>query len=124
MLRYLKDHSKAIYPVLEAKGEKIRKGVQEAFDQEGLDVVVTGIGSLFQTHFPFNKGGILNSPHLIHHLTDIEKREVEFRIRMLTKGIHVMHGGGALSIAHSDEDIKKIIKAAREVAKEMKEDES
>jgi glutamate-1-semialdehyde aminotransferase len=30
-----------------------------------------------------------------------------------------MHGGGALSIAHSDEDIEKIIGAAREVAREM-----
>jgi glutamate-1-semialdehyde 2,1-aminomutase len=39
---------------------------------------------------------------------------------MLVKGIHVMHGGGALSMAHSDEDIEKIIKASREVAKEMK----
>jgi glutamate-1-semialdehyde aminotransferase len=32
-----------------------------------------------------------------------------------------MHGGGSLSIAHSDEDIEKIIEAAREVAKEMAE---
>ena len=62
----------------------------------------------------------LNSPHSIHQFTDIEKREVEFRIRMLTKGIHVMHGGGGLSIAHSDKDIQKIIEATREVAREMK----
>jgi glutamate-1-semialdehyde 2,1-aminomutase len=40
---------------------------------------------------------------------------------MLTKGIHVMHGGGGLSIAHTNEDIEKIIKATREVAKEMAE---
>jgi glutamate-1-semialdehyde aminotransferase len=39
---------------------------------------------------------------------------------MLTKGIHVMHGGGGLSTAHSDEDIKKIIESAREVGREMK----
>jgi glutamate-1-semialdehyde aminotransferase len=39
---------------------------------------------------------------------------------MLTKGIHVMHGGGSLSIAHSDRDIEKIIKATREVGREMK----
>jgi glutamate-1-semialdehyde aminotransferase len=31
-----------------------------------------------------------------------------------------MHGGGGLSMAHSDKDIEKIIKAAREVAREMK----
>jgi glutamate-1-semialdehyde 2,1-aminomutase len=119
MLRYLKDHHKKVYPILESKGEKVRKGVQEALDREGLDAVVTGIGSLFQTHFPFQKGGTLNSPHSIHRFTDIEKREMEFRLKMLTKGIHVMHGGGCLSIAHSDEDIEKIIKAARKVGKEM-----
>lgn len=119
MLRYLKDRRKEVYPLLESKGEKVRKGVQKALDQEGLNAVVTGIGSLFQTHFPFEKGVTLNSPHSIHRLTDIDKREIEFRVRMLTKGVHVMHGGGALSMAHSDEDIKKIINAARKVAREM-----
>jgi glutamate-1-semialdehyde 2,1-aminomutase len=119
MLHYLKDHSDEVYPLLETKGEKIRKGVQEAIHHEGLNAIVTGIGSLFQTHFPFQKGVILDSPHSIHKFTDIEKREVEFRIRMLTKGVYMMHGGGGLSIVHSDEDIEKIIGAAKEVAKEM-----
>jgi glutamate-1-semialdehyde 2,1-aminomutase len=119
MLRYLKDHRKKIYPLLESKGEKIRKRLQEALDREGLIGVVTGTGSLFQTHFPFEKGATLNSPQSIHRLTDLEKRENEFRVRMLAKGIHVMHGGGCLSTAHSDEDIEKVIKAVRKVAKEM-----
>lgn len=122
MLRYLKDHGQKVYAILESNGEKVRKGVQEAFDREGLNAVVTGIGSLFQTHFPFQKGETLNSPHAINRFTDVGKREVEFRLRMLTKGIHVMHGGGCLSIAHSGEDIEKIIKAARKVAREMKKD--
>jgi glutamate-1-semialdehyde 2,1-aminomutase len=119
MLRYLTDHRQKVYSVLESKGKKIQGGIQEAFDREGVDAVVTGIGSLFQTHFPFQKGKRLNSPHSIHRFTDIEKREIEFRVRMLSKGIHVMHGGGSLTLAHSDEDIGKIIKATREVAKEM-----
>jgi glutamate-1-semialdehyde 2,1-aminomutase len=119
MLCYLKEHQQKVYPLLESKGEEVREGVQKAFDREGLDAVVTGIGSLFQTHFPFQKRESLDSPHSINRFTDIEKREMEFRIRMLTKGIHVMHGGGCLSIAHSDEDIEKIIKAARKVAREM-----
>jgi glutamate-1-semialdehyde 2,1-aminomutase len=119
MLHYLKDHAEEVYPLLEARGKKVREGIQESFRREGLDAIVTGIGSLFQTHFPFQKGVTLNSPHSINTFTDIEKREVEFRIRMLTKGVHVMHGGGGLSIAHSDEDIEKIIGAAGEVAREM-----
>jgi glutamate-1-semialdehyde 2,1-aminomutase len=119
MLRYLKDHRERVYPPLESKGEKVRKGVQEALNREGLNALVTGTGSLFQTHFPFEKGTILDSPQSIHRLTDLEKREIEFRVRLLAKGIHVMHGGGCLSMAHSDEDIEKIIKAARTVGREM-----
>ena len=121
MLGYLKDHAEEVYPALEAQGEKVRKGVQESLLREGVDAVVTGIGSLFQTHFPLQKEVMFNSPHSINQFTNIEKREVEFRIRMLTKGIHVMHGGGGLSIAHSDKDIEKIIETAREVAREMAE---
>ncbi len=120
MLRYLRAHRKTIYPLLESKGEKVRKRLQGALDREGLNAVVTGIGSLFQTHFPFEKGVTLNSPQSIHRLTDLEKREIEFRVRMLAKGVHVMHGGGCVSFAHSDEDIEKFIKATRNVAREMK----
>jgi glutamate-1-semialdehyde 2,1-aminomutase len=118
----LKDHHKKIYPLLESRGEKVRKGLQEALDREGLNAVVTGTGSLFQTHFPFEKEVTLNSPQSIHGLTDLEKREIEFRVRILAKGIHVMHGGGCLTVAHSDQDIEKIIRAARKVAREMKKD--
>jgi glutamate-1-semialdehyde 2,1-aminomutase len=119
MLRYLKDQAAEVYPLLEAKGEEVRKGVQESLHREAIDAIVTGTGSLFQTHFLIQKGLTLDSPHTIHQFTDIEKKEVEFRLRMLTKGVHVMHGGGSLSIAHSDDDIEKIIEAARQVAKEM-----
>ena len=119
MLHYLKDHAEEVYSLLEAKGKKVREGAQESFRREGMNAIVTGFSSLFQTHFPFQQGVTLDSPHKIQQLTDIEKREVEFRIRMLTKGVHVMHGGGALSITHSDDDIEKIIRATGEVAKEM-----
>jgi glutamate-1-semialdehyde 2,1-aminomutase len=119
MLRYLKAHREEIYPILESRGEKVRKGVQKALQDEGVNAIITGIGSLYQTNFPLEKSAILNSPHSIHRFTDIEKREVEFRIRMLTKGVHVMHGGGGLSLAHSEEDILKIIEVTRAVAREM-----
>ncbi len=119
VLHYLRDYEDEVFPLLESRGEKIRKGLQGVFDKEGVNAIVTGIGSLFQTHFPFQKEVTLNSPHSINELTDTEKREVEFRIRMLNHGVHVMHGGGSLSMAHSDEDIERIIQATREVAREM-----
>ncbi len=120
MLNYLKNHSQEIYPLLEENGKMIREGIKKAFDSEGVEAIVTGTASLFQTHFPIEKGKNFNSPQSINQWTDIEKREIEFRLRMLSKGVHIMHGGGSLSISHSKEDIEKIIEATREVAKEMK----
>jgi glutamate-1-semialdehyde 2,1-aminomutase len=38
---------------------------------------------------------------------------------MLNKGVYTMYGGGALSMAHTDEDINNIVYAAEEVAREM-----
>jgi glutamate-1-semialdehyde 2,1-aminomutase len=119
VLGHLKDFEEEIYPFLDGKGEGIRKDLQEVFNQVGVNAIVTGIGSLFQIHFPFERCELLNSPHSINGRTDIEKREVEFRIRMLNYGVHVMHGGGSLSVAHTDEDIERIIQATRDVAKEM-----
>jgi len=119
MLHYLHDYEEEVYPLLESRGEKVRKELQEMFYVEGINARVTGIGSLFQIHFPFEKQVVLDSPQAINQKTDIEKREGEFRIRMLNHGVHVMHGGGSLSMSHSDEDIERIIQAAREVAKEM-----
>ena len=119
MIHYLKDHAHEVYPLLEARGEKVRKGIQEAMQRNGIPCLVTGAGSLFQTHFPQKKGVMLNSPQALNEFTDIEKREVEFKVRMLTKGIHVVHGGGAVSLAHSEADIQNTIEAAGEVAKDM-----
>jgi glutamate-1-semialdehyde 2,1-aminomutase len=122
MLRHLKDHAEEIYPLLEAKGKKAREGIQKMFDREGVNALVTGIGSLFQTHFlrEEKKGLTLDSPQAIYQFTDVDKREGEYRIRMLNKGVHVIHGGGALSISHSEEDIERIVEAAGEAAREMK----
>jgi len=119
MLQHLKDQAAEIYPVLEAKGKAAREGIQKALRHHGIQSIVTGIGSLFQTHFPYRDDAVLDSPNAIHQLTDVDKRENEFRIRMLTKGVHVMHGGGAISTAHSDRDIDRIIQAAGEIGREM-----
>lgn len=122
MLNYLRTHAHEIYPLLDEKGEKVRQGVARALRENGVEAIVTGTGSLYQTHFPLAPDAVLDSPHSIHRLTNLEKKEVEFRLRMMNHGVHVMHGGGALSLAHSEEDMTRIIEAAGEVAREMAEE--
>ena len=120
VVSYLKKNEKDIYPELADKGEKMRKGIKQAFDDANVDAIVTGFASLFQTHFPLKKDDRPRNPHEILLKTDINKREVEFKIRMLNHGVNLMHGGGAISTAHTDKDIEKVIEAAREVAVEMR----
>jgi glutamate-1-semialdehyde 2,1-aminomutase len=119
MIHYLKDHADEIYPQLDARGQKVREGIQAAMRRHGIRVGVTGVGSLFQTHFPYREGETLNTAHAVNQLTDTDKREGEFRIRMLNNGVHVVHGGGALSFAHSEREVQRIIEAAGSVAQEM-----
>jgi len=50
MIHYLKDHAHEVYPCWTQRRE-VRKGIQEAMRRNGISCIVTGVGSLFQTHF-------------------------------------------------------------------------
>jgi glutamate-1-semialdehyde 2,1-aminomutase len=51
--------------------------------------------------------------------TDLSRRDKEFRLRLLNKGVYTIRGGGAVSMAHTDQDLQKIIRAVDESAAEM-----
>jgi glutamate-1-semialdehyde 2,1-aminomutase len=78
------------------------------------------MGSLCGLYFPHKLETVVKSPNQMYQLTDLEKVDQEFRLRMMNRGVFVMHGGGAVSFAHTDEDMARVIKAAEEVAYEMK----
>jgi len=119
MLRHLEAHEKEIYPALEKKGEKVRGGIEKAFHSRGVPARCLGAGSLFTTCFPPSNDVPMRNIEDVETKTDIIKREREFRLRMLNKGVYTMYGGGALSMAHTGEDMDRIIGAAEEVAREM-----
>jgi len=100
-------------------GERMRRGVEEAFRQNGIDAQCNGYGSLYQVTFPLQKDAEIRSPRDILERTDSRKRDVEYKLGMMNEGIFVVKGGGALSTEHSEEDIEKIIRATQKVAKVM-----
>ncbi len=118
-LRYLKENANWIYSKLKEMGERVRRGVEEAFRQNGIDAQCNGYGSLYQVTFPLQKDAEIRSPRDILERTDSRKRDVEYKLGMMNEGIFVVKGGGALSTEHSEEDIEKIIRATQKVAKEM-----
>lgn len=119
MVDYLKANEKQIYPRLDRLGHKLMTGAQEAFRKRGVPAKCTGYGSLFMVNFPLAEGIDIDSPEKVHHETDIEKKEVDLKVRMLEKGVHVVHGGGAISAAHTDADVDEITAAYDEVAGDM-----
>jgi glutamate-1-semialdehyde 2,1-aminomutase len=119
MLRHLEEHEKEVYPALEEKGQKLRQGIEKAFRSHEIPVKCFGVGSLFTTCFPKAADTPLRNMEDVELHTDMVRREKQFRLSLLNKGVYTMYGGGAVSMAHSDRDLEHIIKAAEKVAEEM-----
>jgi glutamate-1-semialdehyde 2,1-aminomutase len=118
-IQYLKENARWIYPKLKELGSTARKGVEDAFRQTRINAQCSGYGSLYQVAFPLQKGARIRSPKDVLERTDSEKRDLEFKLRMMNEGIFVVKGGGALSTAHSEEDVERIIRATQKAAREM-----
>ena len=116
---YLRNHAKDVYPRIDRLGQKLREGMAKAFQRSGIIGRTTGIGSLCGAYFPYKPETIVRNPTEMQQLTDLEKLDHEFKVRMLNHGAFVMHGGGGVSFAHSDEDIERVITATETVAREM-----
>jgi glutamate-1-semialdehyde 2,1-aminomutase len=129
MIRHLIAGADEIYPRLAALGQRLRRGIEEAFAGEGIEVVCSGDGnevvpgsSLFFIHFPRRKAGRLG-PEALHDQSrwDLDLRERILKLALLNEGVHVVHGGGALSAAHRDEDVWRTIEACAAVARLFKD---
>lgn len=118
VVEHLMKNEGEIYSYLDEKGEKLRQGLREAFRKTGIRVEVYGIASLCGLVFPSHTLKP-RSPQDVLNYCDHKLVDVEYKIRMMNKGIFVMHGGGALSVAHTDREIDLIIQAAEETAQDM-----
>ena len=119
VVEYLKNHAKDFYPRIDQLGQKLREGMASAFKRNGIAGRSTGVGSLCGAYFPHKPETIVRNPTEMQQLTDLEKLDHEFKVRMLNHGVFVMHGGGGVSAAHTDDDIGLVIAAVEKVAQEM-----
>src|SRR5262245_31452248 len=63
-INYLANNKDKVYPTLSSLGEKVRIKLEHTFKDSGIDVELTGLGSLFQVHF------LNNNVRSIHNATD------------------------------------------------------
>jgi len=128
MLKHLVQNAASIYSKLARSGETLRTGIESAFQAEGIDAVCTGRGndavtgsSLYMVNFPLTRSARRSAEDLWNPvLFDQRLKEEVIKLALLTVGVHVVHGGGAVSTAHGAKDIERTIAAYGEVARLFK----
>lgn len=110
-LRYLRRNARRVYEGLEAKGRRLRSGVDRAFGEAGLETTTTGLGSLFLTHF-----GV--APRNAEDASRESKRTAHrYCLDLMSQGIFILPGHpGAISTAHTTTDIESLVSASRRAA--------
>ncbi len=128
MMTYLVEHGSEIYPRLAELGEKARRAMEAAFAEEGIYARCSGASealpgsSLVKLHFPYREDTPLESPDEVHNpdLYDDVLAEKTLRLALLLEDVHTVHGGGALSTAHTEEDVVFLGEACQRAARRIK----
>jgi len=101
---------------LNRTGEKVREEIREIFESRGIDVQVTGLGSLFSLHF--TKKSVRNARDAFE--ADREKL-LEYHLNLIADGVFFLPTHfGAISNAHNDDDIEKLLSKTEEYVKSCK----
>ncbi len=108
-----------LYPALEARGERLRQGVEERFAAAGVPALCTGRGSLFMTHLLRGEDRTLRNADDIAAKTHAPVKDRELRLALLTHGVFAVHGGGALSAAHGDPEVDAVLEAYGRAAEDL-----
>lgn len=107
-LRHLKRHKDKVYSDFEAAGSRLRKGVDAAMAEEGVEGHTTGMGSLFETHF----GPAPSSAE--EAIVDDVKKAKWYALNLIANGTFVLPGHpGAISTAHTRQDVERLIELSR-----------
>jgi len=115
-LACLKELETKDYSYIDNLAEKVRTGLRKIAIEQGIEMQVTGICSMFMPHF--NSHPIRNNRDKIKG--DVAKQR-EFCLGMIVNGVYLppMHPG-AICFAHTEEDVDKIIEVAKKILQEMK----
>ncbi len=128
MLKHLVRNAGTVYPRLARSGETLRAGVERVFAAEGVPAVCTGGGqavlpgsSMIMVHFPLG-GAPLRGPEDLHdeRKSNVTLREDLLKLALLVHGVNVVHGGGAISAAHTGADLGRTAAAYGEAARLFK----
>ncbi len=131
MVQHLVDHEAEIYPRIAMLGEQTRRIFVTAFADEDIDVRCTGSisdvlpgcgSSAFMPHFPRQEDHCLFTPEDVFDpaICHVRLSQEALQLALLLENVHVMHGHGAVSLAHTEADLEFLEAACRRVARRFK----
>ena len=100
------------------------------FAAHGISAWCTGYGnaaapgsSLGGVQFPYAGGGELKHPEHVWDpaVCDVVMREQVLKLGLLLQDVNIAHGLGAMSMAHTDADVEKLLAACDIVAERVSE---
>lgn len=101
---------------LNRTGQKIRTELTEIFERNNHAVAISGDSSIFNVHFTNEE---VKNP-VVAARADKEKL-LDYNLELITRGVFFLPThNGALSTAHSDRDIEKLLMESEEYAKSRK----
>jgi glutamate-1-semialdehyde 2,1-aminomutase len=114
-LRYLKQNRSVVYPRINKIGSTIRENLTRTFSQTGIDVEITGTGSLFMTHFLNKRVRKINSA-LDVGLSDRKTlRKYQFALITRHNIFFLPQKMGAISSIHTLQDAKNLVDATEDI---------
>ncbi len=114
-LDYISKNRQTVYNKINKLGDIARNGLKKLFSDYGLKTEVTGIGSLFLTHFLSNKVSEITNANDVALSDNDTLTKYHFSL-MAKYGIFFLpHKMGAISIVHDVKDIQSLINATEKI---------
>ena len=127
-MSYLIENEDQIYPELAELGAAMRRTMESAFSEEGINARCTGHGkeilrdsSLVMVHFPYRDDVELVAPDVLldPSVCDVALSHQVLETALLLEDVHVIHGHGALCVAHTTHDMEFLGRACRRTARRI-----
>jgi glutamate-1-semialdehyde aminotransferase len=129
LISYLVEYENDIYPRLSALGEYTRRKVTTVFEDAGVFAKFTGgENDVISSHsmnmlvFPFDENcGPLNSPDQVLNpdIVDQTLGNIVIQLAMLLENVHIIHGLGVVTMAHTEQDIDRLCQSYRRVLQQL-----
>lgn len=129
-IKHLIEQESEIYPKMGRFGANLRREIESTFLSYGFNVRCSGGGepvaensAMVGVHFLMDDVDSISAPEQAWNpaVCDLELREKILKLAMLEQGVNVFHGFGAVSAAHTEEEIQSCLEAVERIAKKWSE---